>query len=80
MKIVKVLIKILLPLALLAAGVAGMKTMVASRPAPRKEVRENPGALVEVITARREDRPVLVKGDGPLAEFRHWYEQFYAGA
>ena len=23
------------------------------------------------------ERPVLVKGDGPIAEFRHWYQQFY---
>jgi RND family efflux transporter MFP subunit len=70
MKTVKVLIKIILPLALLAAGVAGMKTMVASKPAPRKEVRENPGALAEVITARREDRPVLVKGTGTVQTHR----------
>lgn len=25
------------------------------------------------------DRPVLVKGDGPIAEYRRWYAQFYAG-
>ncbi|MEZ5239975.1 MAG: Rieske 2Fe-2S domain-containing protein [Microthrixaceae bacterium] len=25
------------------------------------------------------ERPVLVKGDGPVAEFRRWYEQFYEG-
>ncbi len=24
-------------------------------------------------------RPLLVKGDGPVTEFRRWYEQFYAG-
>ena len=23
------------------------------------------------------ERPVLVKGDGPIAEFRRWYQQFY---
>lgn len=26
------------------------------------------------------DRPLLVKGDGPITEFRKWYEQFYEGA
>jgi phenylpropionate dioxygenase-like ring-hydroxylating dioxygenase large terminal subunit len=26
------------------------------------------------------DRPLLVKGDGPILEFRRWYEQFYDGA
>ncbi len=25
------------------------------------------------------ERPVLVKGDGPIAEFRRWYSQFYEG-
>ncbi len=25
------------------------------------------------------DRPLLVKGDGPVAEFRRWYSQFYEG-
>lgn len=25
------------------------------------------------------DRPLLVKGDGPIAEFRRWYSQFYDG-
>lgn len=26
------------------------------------------------------EHPVLVKGDGPIAEFRRWYEQFYEGS
>ncbi len=26
------------------------------------------------------DRPLLVKGDGPITEFRRWYEQFYEGS
>jgi hypothetical protein len=26
-----------------------------------------------------QERPVLVKGDGPLAEYRRWYAQFYEG-
>ena len=25
------------------------------------------------------ERPILVKGDGPVMEFRRWYEQFYDG-
>ena len=25
------------------------------------------------------ERPVLVKGDGPVSEFRRWYSQFYEG-
>lgn len=26
------------------------------------------------------DRPLLVKGDGPIMEYRRWYSQFYEGA
>ena len=26
-----------------------------------------------------QERPLLVKGDGPIAEFRKWYSQFYEG-
>lgn len=26
------------------------------------------------------ERPLLVKGDGPIMEFRRWYEQFYEGS
>lgn len=26
------------------------------------------------------ERPLIVKGDGPIAEFRRWYEQFYEGS
>ncbi len=26
------------------------------------------------------ERPLLVKGDGPILEFRRWYEQFYEGS
>jgi nitrite reductase/ring-hydroxylating ferredoxin subunit len=26
------------------------------------------------------ERPVLVRGDGPIAEFRRWYAQFYEGS
>lgn len=26
------------------------------------------------------ERPLLVKGDGPIPEFRRWYEQFYEGS
>jgi hypothetical protein len=25
------------------------------------------------------ERPLLVKGDGPISEFRRWYGQFYEG-
>ena len=47
------LIKIGLPLLILVVGFAIMRIMIISRPEPRKEKRENPGALVEVLRATR---------------------------
>ena len=41
-------------------------------------------ALGRVFKKRRDkvflERPLLVKGDGPITEFRRWYEQFYEGS
>jgi RND family efflux transporter MFP subunit len=70
MKIIKVLLKILLPLTLLVGGIAGMKAMVASRPSPRKEVREHRGALVEIVKVHREPRRIQVKGTGTVQTHR----------
>lgn len=60
------LFKIGLPLLILVAGFAMMRIMITSRPEPRKEKRENPGALVEVLNATRGECQVLVHGTGTV--------------
>jgi len=60
------LIKIVLPLVVVLAGLAGMRMMIASRPEPRKVPRENPGALVETLTVTRGDRQIRVYGTGTV--------------
>jgi RND family efflux transporter MFP subunit len=60
------LIKIGLPLVILALGFAAMRIMIASRPEPRREVRDDPGALVEVLTATRGAHPIKVQGTGTV--------------
>ena len=60
------LIKIGLPLLILVMGFAIMRIMIISRPEPRKEQRENPGALVEVLSATRGARQVVVHGTGTV--------------
>lgn len=59
-------LKIVLPVLIVLLGVAGMRVMVLSRKAPPKEVREKPGALVEVLTVTRRDHPVRVAGTGTV--------------
>jgi RND family efflux transporter MFP subunit len=60
------LLKIGVPLLILVMGFVIMRIMIINRPEPRKEKRENPGALVEVLSATRGEREVLVHGTGTI--------------
>ncbi len=59
-------IRILLPFVIIALGVAALAIMVKSRPEPRREARHDPGALVRVMTVKRGDHLVTVKGTGTV--------------
>jgi RND family efflux transporter MFP subunit len=61
-----VLLKIALPIVVILAGFAGMQIMVHSRTAPKKEVKESRGVLVEVKSITRENLPVVVMGTGTV--------------
>lgn len=43
-----------------------MKTLISTRPAPDKEVKKDPGILVEILKAERENTAVIVKGTGTV--------------
>ncbi len=60
------LLKLGLPLVILLIGLAGMRAMVQSKPSPKKEVKKNPGYLVEVVKAKVENHPVIVMGTGEV--------------
>lgn len=60
------LVKIGLPLLILAAGAGLMWLMIATRPEPRREERQDPGALVEVLAVTRGERQILVSGTGTV--------------
>ena len=60
------LTKILLPILILLIGFGAMRFLVLARPAPQKEVRENPGLLAEVMRVRAGDRTVAVTGTGTV--------------
>jgi RND family efflux transporter MFP subunit len=59
-------IKIVLPLLIIAVGILAARALIATRPDPKKEVRESPGALVETVTVTRGERQVLVQGTGTV--------------
>lgn len=58
------LLKIVLPLLILAAGLLAARLMIVNRPEPMKTVLENPGALVQTVTVTRGERRVRVDGTG----------------
>jgi RND family efflux transporter MFP subunit len=60
----KTLIKIVLPLLVILAGFGIMKFLIASRAEPKKEVRKDPGIIVEVTKAEKRDTEVIVYGTG----------------
>jgi RND family efflux transporter MFP subunit len=61
-----ILLKIALPIVVILVGLAGMQIMVHSRAAPKKEVKESRGVLVEVKSVTRENLPVVVMGTGTV--------------
>jgi len=70
MRVKGLLLKIFLPLFIILLGVIGLRVMITSRQAPQKAARENPGALVKVMTVRSEDRRVKVVGTGTVQPSR----------
>ncbi|MBU0675441.1 MAG: efflux RND transporter periplasmic adaptor subunit [Proteobacteria bacterium] len=60
------LVKIILPLLILAVAVAGTRAMIKSRKPPVKEVRIDRGALVETMTARQEKHRIEVVVTGTV--------------
>ncbi|MDX1777192.1 MAG: efflux RND transporter periplasmic adaptor subunit, partial [Desulfobulbales bacterium] len=59
-------VKIILPILVLVLGVFAMRMLILNRPAPQRQVRENPGALVKVIRAEKQDRRIQVFGNGTV--------------
>ncbi len=59
-------IKIILPILVLAAGIFAMRILILSRPAPQRQARVNPGALVQVIKAEKQERQVQIFGTGTV--------------
>jgi RND family efflux transporter MFP subunit len=61
------LLQILTPLAILLLGVMVMGLLIASRPRPQKQHKENTGVLVEVVEARRSDVTLHLREYGTVS-------------
>ncbi len=59
-------LKLVLPVVVLLAGVAGAMLLASSRKAPPRVERAAPGPLVEVLAAGRTDVPIVVEGHGEV--------------
>ena len=60
------LLKIFLPLVIVLFGIGVMAVLIMNRPAPKKEVKKELGALVDIYEAKEEDYQVVVKGTGTV--------------
>jgi RND family efflux transporter MFP subunit len=60
------LLKIGIPVIIIIAGAVIMLVLISGRPAPVREIKKDPGILVEVIRAERENREVIIKGTGTV--------------
>jgi RND family efflux transporter MFP subunit len=60
------LLKIAVPIIIILVGIIIMKALVSKRPAPNREVKTDPGILVRVLKAERENTEIIVKGAGTV--------------
>jgi RND family efflux transporter MFP subunit len=66
MSVKTTVLKIIIPLVLILAGITIMLTFIAKRPVPKREAKGNPGILVEVITVKKKNTSIMVKGTGTV--------------
>jgi RND family efflux transporter MFP subunit len=59
-------LKIAVPLLVIIFGIVIMVALVSRRPAPNREIRNDPGILVEIFTAKKKSTNVTVKGTGTV--------------
>jgi RND family efflux transporter MFP subunit len=60
------LLKIAVPIIIILVGIIIMKALVSRRPTPNREVKADPGILVRVLKAERENTEIIVKGAGTV--------------
>ena len=66
----RALLKVMLPVVVLAAGVFGMVTLVMTKPEPNKTPPKELGAIVEVVEVRSEHQRIDVRAHGRVVPAR----------
>lgn len=61
-----IFLKIALPIIIIIVGIIIMKALVSRRLAPERKVTTDPGILVHVLKAERENTEIIVKGAGTV--------------
>jgi RND family efflux transporter MFP subunit len=64
------ILRILVPVSVIIIGIIIMAALVSRRPAPKREVKEAPGILVQLIRADKTSREIAVKGTGTVKAAR----------
>jgi RND family efflux transporter MFP subunit len=59
-------LKIAVPLLVIIFGIVIMVALVSRRPAPNREIKNDPGILVEVFAAEKKSTDITVKGTGTV--------------
>jgi RND family efflux transporter MFP subunit len=60
------LLKIAIPVIIIATGIIIMRTLISTRPEPNREIKADPGILVEIFTAVKENTEIMVRGTGTV--------------
>jgi RND family efflux transporter MFP subunit len=60
------IIRIVLPILIVAVGILAARMLIVNRAEPQRITRENPGALVETMRVERGERQVRVYGNGTV--------------
>lgn len=66
----KTFFKIVVPIIIIVLGIVIMKTMISRRQAPAREIKTDPGILVEVLKVSRQEFSITVKGTGTVEASR----------
>ena len=60
------LMKIIFPIIIILSGIVIMLVLIAIRPEPKKEVKADPGILVQLLEVKKTSLPIVVKGTGTV--------------
>jgi RND family efflux transporter MFP subunit len=61
-----IFLKIIIPVVVIIIGVLIMLALIARRPAPYREIKEDPGIIVQLFTVEKKKTEIIVRGTGTV--------------